>query len=206
MAGKEDVFDRNYQDYLAQLEKVDIEAVKERLGLISDAGKLCLPFFNKKFLITNTGFVDEAGNIPSYGESVPLFKYILLCPNETKLDEGWAAFQDFKLVSHFTNVNFFKTDTEKAIEGAFSGKLDNLKKACAVLGGFSHETEMKYDVSMRFEAFPRISLLLLFNDGDEEFSAKCTVLFQKQAEYYLDPESLAITSSWLAKRLVKQLS
>jgi hypothetical protein len=41
-------------------------------------------------------------------------------------------------------------------------------------------------------ALPRISLLLLFNDGDEEFPAKCTVLFQRHAEYYLDPECLAI--------------
>ena len=52
---------------------------------------------------------------------------------------------------------------------------------------------------MKFQALPRIVLLLLFNDGDEEFPAKCTVLFERHAEHYRDPESLAMTSTWLAR-------
>jgi hypothetical protein len=55
-------------------------------------------------------------------------------------------------------------------------------------------------------ALPRISLLLLFNDGEEEFPAKCSVLFQRHAEYYLDPESLAMTSACLARELKIKVS
>ena len=55
---------------------------------------------------------------------------------------------------------------------------------------------------MQFNALPKMSILLLFNDKDEEFSAECSVLFQKQAEYYLDPESLAMTSAFLSKKLI----
>ncbi|MEZ4568056.1 MAG: DUF3786 domain-containing protein [Desulfobacterales bacterium] len=29
--------------------------------------------------------------------------------------------------------------------------------------------------------------LMPFNDADEEFAATCSVLFQRQAEFYLDP-------------------
>ena len=46
-----------------------------------------------------------------------------------------------------------------------------------------------------------MSLLLLFNDRDDEFPAGCTMLFNRNAESYLDPESLAMTGSFLAKRL-----
>jgi len=63
---------------------------------------------------------------------------------------------------------------------------------------------LSYDLSYEFNALPRIALLLLFNDGDEEFPAKCTVLFQRHAEYYLDPESLAMTGACLAKYLKRQ--
>ena len=73
------------------------------------------------------------------------------------------------------------------------------------MGGFAHQMEISYDLAVKFDALPRISLLLLFNDGDEEFPAKCTVLFQKHAEYYLDPESLAMTGACLAKAL-KQIA
>jgi hypothetical protein len=60
---------------------------------------------------------------------------------------------------------------------------------------------MPYDLSVRFEALPRVSLLLLFNDRDDEFPAGCKVLFNQHAETYLDPESLAMTGSFLAKQL-----
>jgi hypothetical protein len=184
---------------------VDLEAVRDTLGLISDSGNLVLSFFNKKYSITNKGFADEAGKRPNYGEAFFLFKYILLCPDEPYFDEEWSTFQGFKKASHFTNVNFFKSDTEQVIQRVFSGKLEDLRKACAELGGAFYETETPYDLSMKFDAFPRISLLLLFNDADDEFPAKGTVLFEKHAEHYLDPESLATTSAWLAKNLAKQV-
>ena len=57
---------------------------------------------------------------------------------------------------------------------------------------------------MQFQALPRIALLLSFNDGDEDFPPYSTVLFWRQAEYYLDPESLAMTSALLARQLTTQ--
>jgi hypothetical protein len=47
----------------------------------------------------------------------------------------------------------------------------------------------------------RIGLLLVFNDQDEDFPAQCRALFQRHAEFYLDPESLAMTGAALAKTL-----
>ena len=37
---------------------------------------------------------------------------------------------------------------------------------------------------------------MLFNDEDDEFSARCLVLFERRAERYLDMECLAIVG-WL---------
>jgi hypothetical protein len=201
MTSPSDIFEKNYQDYLARLSEVDLESIKDKLGILTDSDKMFIPFFNERFLVSNTGLMDASGKRPDYTLSVILFKYILLCPHEPHYDGEWTAFKDFKKVSHFTNVNFFSSDTEKLIEKHFSGKLDALRETCAKLEGFHHEMEIPYDLSMQFNALPRVSLLLLFNDGDEEFPAKCTVLFQKQSEYYLDPESLAMTSAWLAKSL-----
>jgi hypothetical protein len=200
-----DIFERNYLEYQAQLSKVDLASIKDKLGILSDSDKMFIPFLNKRYYVSNDGITDESGHRPDYSVSVILFKYILLCPAESYYDEEWTAFRDFKRISHFTNVNYFSSDTEKLIEKNFSGKLNELRKACDELGGFHHETGTAYDLSMQFIALPRVSLLLLFNDGDEEFPAKCTVLFQKHAEYYLDPECLAMTSAFLAKNLKQQI-
>jgi hypothetical protein len=58
-------------------------------------------------------------------------------------------------------------------------------------------------VSVSFAVLPRLSLLLLLNDADDNFPFDGKVLFQRQGEYYLDPESLAMTSGLLAKKLIE---
>lgn len=204
MGESSDVFEKNYQEYCAQMAKIDFGSIINELGVVLDNDRMFIPFFNNRYFVSNKGIVNESGKRPDYMTCVILAKYILLCPDQSYFDKEWVSFKDFKKISHFTNVNYFSSDTERAIQRHFSGKLNDLKKACGELDGSQHEMEISYDLSIQFNALPRISLLLLFNDGDEEFPAKCTVLFPKHAEYYLDPESLAMTSACLAKSLRRQ--
>jgi hypothetical protein len=183
---------------------IDFELILNKLGVVLDNDRMFIPFFNDRYFVSNNGIIDESGNRPDYMTCVILAKYILLCPEQSYFDNEWVSFKDFKKASHFTNLNYFSSDTERAIERHFSGKLNDLKTACGKLDGSQYEMEISYDLSIQFEALPRISLLLLFNDGDDEFPAKCTVLFTKHAEYYLDPESLAMTGACLAKNLKRQ--
>lgn len=199
------VFEKNVQAYRAQLAEIDFASIETRLGLGKDGGRMFVAFFNRRYFVSNEGIVDDSGNRPDYMTFVILAKYILLCPDRSHDDTEWVSFKDFKRASHFTNVNIFASDTERAVEQHFSGRLNALAGACEALGGSHGQLELAYDLSMQFAALPRISLLLLFNDGDEEFPAKCTVLFQKHAEYYLDPESLAMTGACLAKKLKRSI-
>jgi hypothetical protein len=54
---------------------------------------------------------------------------------------------------------------------------------------------------MQFNALPQVPLVMLFNDADDEFSATCSVLFQRRAENYLDPECLAMLGRCLFTHL-----
>ena len=159
---------------------------------------------NNKYFVSNTGIVDEWDNRPDYVSFVILAKYILLCPDQAVTEKEWVSFKDFKKAAAFSNTNYFTSDTERAIEKYFSGRLDELTKACKALNGSPPDMAVAYDLSFEFPILPRISLLLLFNDGDDEFPATCKVLFEKQAEHYLDPESLAMTGACLAKKMKQQ--
>lgn len=195
------IFEQHYLQYCAQLANVDFDRVSDILGLTRDGGRAGIPFLKDTYWVSPQGIIDEAGRQPGYGLCVILAKYLLLCPERIHTDTQWVAFKDFKKASHFTNVNYFSSDTEKAIEKRFAGRLAELDRACTALGGMNDTTNMPYDLSREFTVLPRISLLLLFNDTDEEFPAKGTVLFPKHAEEYLDPESLAMTSAALVRRL-----
>jgi len=106
-------------------------------------------------------------------------------------------------MSQSTNFNVFTSDTEKPIVKRFSGRLDALSDASHKLGGKPCDLGLSYDFAMEFKLLPQIEILLLFNDCDDEFPATCSVLFQKQAEHYLDPESLIMTGMAFTQRLKK---
>jgi len=44
---------------------------------------------------------------------------------------------------------------------------------------------------------------MLYNDADDEFPATCSVLFERRAERYLDPECLAMVGALLFASLKK---
>ena len=195
------VFEKNYNNYLDEIAKVDFGAIKDTLACRVEGDHLVVPFFGREYRVSRHGITDAANRKPGYVVCVILAKYILRCPAWAAADDGWVSFKDFKTTSHFTNINYFASDTEQAIVKGFSGRLPALVAACRQTGGVPHDADMPYDLSVRFEALPRVSLLLLFNDRDPEFPAGCTMLFNRPAESYLDPESLAMTGSFLAKRL-----
>ena len=84
-----------------------------------------------------------------------------------------------------------------AITSYFVGRLDDLKKAGKTMGGYPPDFEVAYDLFMQFDALPQVPVILLFNDADDEFSAQSSVLFERRAEKYLDPECLAMAGRLL---------
>jgi len=199
------VFETHYKDYCRQISVLDFASIADTLGIEQQCDQVRIRFFNRDYWVSRDGIRDASNNRPDYGVCVILAKYILLCPEQIHHDPQWVSFKDFKKNAAFTNINFFTSDTEHAILKHFSGKRAQLLNACNKLGGVPHDIGATYDLSMQLDALPRISLLLLYNDCDEEFPAQCTVLFQKHAEFYLDPKSLVMTSAGLAKQLAQTI-
>ena len=92
---------------------------------------------------------------------------------------------------------------ERAIAACFAGRLDDLKETSKLLGGSPPDIEVTYDLSMQFDALPQVPVMLLFNDADDEFPAKSSVLFERRAEKYLDAECLAMVGRLLFTSLKK---
>ena len=64
------------------------------------------------------------------------------------------------------------------------------------------ETE-SYDLSARFQALPRIPVILNFNDKDELMPAKAVFLYYDNGDVYLDLQSLTITCTYLTGLLIQ---
>ena len=84
---------------------------------------------------------------------------------------------------------------------AFTGRPGALHQAAAGLGGQAPTDSFPHDLALAIPALPKVPLLLLFTDADDEFPAACSVLFERRAAAYLDMECLAMLGMQLARRL-----
>ncbi len=201
MTAKASVFEKTYKDYLAQVAGIDLRSVEHLLGGQAEKGGIKIPLFGEFYAISENGITDPSGKQPSLDICVILCKYLLLCPAARPREKEWVSYRDLKDSGPLTV--YFLNDVERAIANHFVGRLDALKETCKGVGGYPPDMDVSYDLAMQFDALPRVPVMLLFNDADDEFPAKSSVLFERRAESYLDPECLAMVGRLLFSKLKK---
>ena len=187
---KPHVYEETYQNYLSQLGELDFKEIEHRLNVQIDGGDVIIPFFGRPYRVSNERISDPSGKRPHLSVSVILCKYLLMCPSSELPRGGWVTYKDFNDAAPLIHA-FFNTVTRPIAE-TFSGRMAALENAGKKIGGRAPADEFPYDLQLQFDALPRVPLLLLFNDKDEEFPAQCTVLFEKRTETYLDMECVAM--------------
>ncbi len=196
---KSSVFEKTYRDYLKRVAELNLKPMEHKLGMttVNDIG--VVPLFGTEYSVSKDGITTVSGRQPSFEICVVLCKYLLLCPDLIHRGKEWVNYRDLKDSGPLTV--FFANDIEKKIAADFSGRLNDLEKACFALGGHVPDIELPYDLSMHFAPLPRVPVLLLFNNTDDEFPATCSVLFEQRADEYLDAECLAIVGGLLSRFL-----
>lgn len=195
------VFAETYQLYLAELKKIDIIAKADLLGVRVENGSLRIPFYDKEYLVSQDAVTDMNGREINAGLRVALCKYVLTCPLELpQLSDRFVTYREFKDAAPL--ISYFTTNTNKIIETTFAGRISALRERSLAIGGEICASQT-YDLSVQFHAFPRIPVLLNFNDRDELFPATVSILYRASAECFLDMECLSITGTLLAGKLIK---
>jgi hypothetical protein len=195
MTEKSSVFEETYTNYLAQIGGLDFKKIADRLGAEMVGEELIIPVFGKPIRVSAAGISEPSGGRPNFSICVVLFKYLLLCPDHDPVGNDWVSFKDFKDSAPFAGAFF--NYTEIPLAKYFSGRLKDLDAACRGIQGHPPAAAFFYDLCMQFTALPKIPVLMLFNDADEEFPAQCAVLFERRAENYLDMECLAMVGMQL---------
>lgn len=195
------IFDDTYHHYLSNLEQVDLTKRAITLGAKVSGDTLHVSFYDRELSISSSGISSEGHEQIPFPVKVVLCRYVLMCPDDMpQLDARLVNYRDFRYAAPL--LNYFTTNTSKTLEIAHSGEIEKLHQKCVQTGGMEAIT-VGYDLSMKFQALPRIPIYLYFNDADDEFPAKCSILFQADAGQFLDMECLAITGTYLTSRLLE---
>jgi hypothetical protein len=201
MIGKASVFEKTYKDYIAQIAGLDFKSFELPLGVRAEGDGVLIPLFGEFYTISANGIANPCGKQPPLDVCVILCKYLLLCPTVTPHERDWVSYRDLRDSGPLTL--YFLNDVERAIADHFTGRLDALNEAGKSLGGYPPNIQVSHDLSMQFDVLPRVPVILLFNDADDEFPARASVLFERRSESYLDPECLAMAGRLLFTHLRK---
>jgi len=202
MAEKSQVFEETYEDYLTRIAGLDFNFIADRLGVKVDGADIIVPLFGRPYRVSAKGIADSSGRQPHLSVSVILCKYLLMCPLIEPLGGNWMAYKDFKDAAPL--IQAFSNTVTRPLAETFTGRVTELETAGSRMGGYAPSEEFPYDLCMQFDALPKVPLLLLFNDQDDEFPAQCGVLFEKRTEKFIDMECLAMVGMLFFEYLKKE--
>ena len=195
------VYHETYRYYLDQLKSMRFDGKEAVLGIALDGDTIVVPYFKQSIRLTADGLENAEGCRPDFSDCVVVCRYLIMCPLFEPRQKEWVAYRDFPDAGPLT---VFWTDTvERPLARTFSGRVSALEKACDILGGSLPEMDIACDLCRRFTPLPKMPMLLVFNDADDDFPASASLLFEKRASTYLDAESQAILGRALSDRLIK---
>ena len=200
--GKEHIYEQTYKDYLNRITGLDFNFIAPTLGARVEGDEIIISFFNRPYRISAQGITDPSGGKPHLSICVILCKYLLMCPLIKPLGGSWMAYKDF--IDTAPLIQAFSNTVTRPIAETFSGRISELEAAGKKMGGYAPNEKFPYDLCMQFDALPKVPLLLLFNDQDEEFPAQCGVLFEKRTEKFIDMECLAMVGMMFFEYLKKE--
>ena len=167
------------------------------LTLGPNRGELHIPFWDDVCILSFPeliGYNNHDDQLPNFQQALLL--YYLLTADGTPIKNNWVSFADLP-DGRMYNAAFQGYSGDEIVK-AFSFDLDAFKSACLKAGGKPIELG---SASFTFQALPRVSLMLTYWLGDEDFPSSCKILFDESACHYLPIDACAILGSMLVRKL-----
>jgi hypothetical protein len=127
-----------------------------------------------------------------------LLLYYFKTADGVPLSGRWVSFADLPDGRFYNQA--FQGYTGKQLARLFQDDRVAFEQAAQALGGIRQPLG---DASFAFQALPRVPLLAVYWQGDEDFPSTCQVLFDAAASHYLPTDAYAILGSTLTRRLIK---
>ena len=163
---------------------------------------LVLPYFDAAIHIRSDGIRRADGGEPGRWEQVFILNH--LAQGGSRRPTGrWKALQEFP--NTVSKIKSMWSHVEAPLRERFAGRRDELAAAALRIGGSDAGAETESaDLAFRFQALPRVPVMLRYWDGDPEagFEAEVKLAFDETITEHLDIESIMFLSEHLAKRLM----
>lgn len=179
----------------------DQEAILRNIPLTADRDFFTLPFFGVPHRIhRKTGHILRLSGetwIPadSHGETLTLFDYLCDAAPDRALSGEFASVTGLGRGVHSALA---ENGPASALENAIDRRPGDFCAVCRSLGGVPHPGG---DLSFRMRLFPDLPVVLRFWHGDEDFSPKLDVFWDKHTLKFLRYETVWYAAGVIRERL-----
>lgn len=196
------VFHQTYAKYINELSDVSMELIADNIGAQIHGDALIVCFFKRDYRVEKSGISACDGHEIPFSTKVVLCKYVLMAQTQNaSTSTQWVTYRDFKDSGPL--LTYFNDNATKLLANHFDRNTALLRERVESLGGMPAPFE-GYDVSMKISILPKIPMIINYNSSDEEFPAVCSLLFNSNAEDFLDMECLAICGTLFAGKMISE--
>ncbi|UCC52198.1 MAG: DUF3786 domain-containing protein [Anaerolineaceae bacterium] len=205
---------KNSRDYLAlrveelrvEIQRRDTDALASNTGAVysdkgTGQGEFLLPMWGRDLILTWPEFTgrDAQTGDPLPTMTMAMLSYYFHTSDGTPPAGTWIAFTELPDGKFYTAA--FQGYTGNELTKAFGNDLDSFQAAAQLLGG---RQETLGDAAFAFQALPRVHLLAVGWQGDEDFQPSYRVLFDGNSSHHLSTDACAILGSTLSSSLIAQ--
>jgi hypothetical protein len=187
-----------------RLAHISLEEQLPRAGLSleqdGNASRIVVPMFQEVIRLSVPGFSFES----SEGRNITLTTKIVILhhiihASGRPLSGNLIPYEDIPGCRGYAPV--FDRRVSRPLLSAFGYSRDTFLEGGLSAGG---KTEEFGNASFRLEAFPRIPIVFILWEGDEDFPPSLRVLFDDTIHTYLPLEDIVVVSKMAATRIMKK--
>ena len=193
-------YDQIYESLIPKLNKCDFLEAAERLGLsLLPGGALSVNFLGREYEISSRGVN------PTDGKPVNVNNRSVLAYYTLSEGAGELAFS-YVPISHLASAGtIFSTDIKwmtDPLGKTFNGDYKTFSTTMCRLGGAFNGRLKSGGYTWLLKALPKISLQIIYYEGDEEFPCEVQVLFDKNSARFMEFECLAFLEGCLVRAMI----
>jgi hypothetical protein len=179
-----------------EVSKMDFSEIAEGLGANFKEGYLVLNCLGREFKINQEGEVFANGQVTPWIK-ILLLHYIRLA-GKGDLSGKWVSYSELK--SGLIKASSFQRECEDPLKELLEDNLEVIDLIFKRLGARKVNT-FPTEYAWQLFLLPKIPIVILFWQKDEEFDSKLKILFDSTADRFLDAESIIFLVEGLVKNI-----
>lgn len=184
-------YDQVIENWRLKFLEMDQEELIRKFQLEADEEFLYIIYFSKRFRIDRkNGFITEGGKSPGFDTVMNIYNTFYYSAAHPVASGNLVAFRQVKRVYPFEAA--YRRTIISRLQELFSGKTEELRKACEALGG---TLLPQGDVGYVLPVFPFLNIAVLFWDKDEEFEAQANMLFDSEITEFMHEENVVCVAA-----------